>query len=143
MLPINQFGYVRVETSGGETGAAVFRAPDIFSESDTLSLKTKTPLPTGQKRVDRARRRYYWGWGGTWITGAAAWVISGLFTAYSNAYQSPDNTNPSMEMYDKVSTLYYINIGGIALVSVAVAHEIFQMARYIYTSGQDAAPIRR
>jgi hypothetical protein len=140
-LPVNQFDYIRLETAGGETAEAVFLVPPLFGEDDTLSLKTKIPLPSGQKRVEKARRRYYWSWGGTWIAGAAAWMIYGLFTAYSDAYQSPYNQNPTREMYDQVTTLYYINIGALALVGTAVAHEIFQMARYIYTSTQGAAPI--
>jgi hypothetical protein len=46
-------------------------------------------------------------------------------------------------MYDQTMTLYYINIGALALVGVAVAHEIFQMARYIYAAGQGTAPIAK
>jgi hypothetical protein len=142
-LPVNQFDYVYLETTGQETAEAVFLTPPLFSEGDTLSLKTKIPPPSGQNRVEKARRRYYWAWGGTWIAGAAAWMISGLFTAYSDAYQSPDNQNPTREMYDQTMMFYYVNIGALALVGTAVAHEIFQMARYIYTAGQGAAPIVR
>jgi hypothetical protein len=137
-LPVNQFDYVHLETMGGESAEAVFLTPEIFNANDTLSLKTKIPPPTGQKRVEKARRRYYWSWGGTWIAGAAAWMISGLSTAYTNAY-NPYRSTP--EMYDQTMTLYYANIGALALVGTAVAHEIFQMARYIYASGQGAAPI--
>jgi hypothetical protein len=141
-LPANRFEYVHLETAGEETAEAVFLAPQIFNENDTLSLKTKIPPPTGQKRVEKARRRYYWSWAGTWIAGAAAWMTYGLFTTYTNTYNStPGTQNLSMDLYDQTMTLYYINIGALALVGTAVAHEIFQMARYIYTSTQGAAPI--
>jgi hypothetical protein len=140
-LPVNQFDYVNLETAAQETASAVFLTPALFNQNDILSLKTKASRPSGQKRVENARRRYYWSWGGTWIAGAAAWMINGVFTAYRSAYQSPDNPNPTREMYDQTMDLYYINLGGMALVGVAVAHEIFQMVRYLYVSGQDAAPI--
>jgi hypothetical protein len=141
-LPVNKFEYVHLETAGEETAEAVFLTPQIFSEGDTLSLKTKIPPPAGQKRVEKARRRYYWSWAGTWIAGAAAWMTYGLFTTYNDTYNStPVTQNQSVEMYDQTMTLYYVNIGALALVGAAIAHEIFQMARYIYTSTQGATPI--
>jgi hypothetical protein len=141
-LPANQFEYVHLETLGQETAEAVFLTPRIFNESDTLSLKTKIPPPSGQKRVEKARRRYYWSWAGTWIAGAAAWMTYGLYTTYRDTFtNTPLTQNQSVELYDQTMTLYYINIGTLALVGTAVAHEIFQMARYIYTSTQGAAPI--
>jgi hypothetical protein len=140
-LPVNQLDYIHVETGDGKAAEAVFLTPQLFEKSKNLSLKTKIPPPQGQKRVEKARRQYYWAWGGTWIAGAAAWMCYGLSTTYLNTYQSPQNTNPTYDMFVQTQNLYYINIGAIALAGAAVAYEIFQMARYIYTSGQDAAPI--
>jgi hypothetical protein len=136
-LPVNQFGYVRVETPQFETAQGVFTAPGNIYGTRDISLKTKIPPPSGQKRVDKARRRYYWAWAGTWIAGAAAWMISGIFTTYNTTYMA----EPSLQMYNDTVELYYWNLGGLALVGVAIAHEIFQMTRYIYTSGLDAAPM--
>jgi hypothetical protein len=144
-LPVNQFDYVRVETSGGAAAQAVFRTPRYSYQTDALSLKTKIPLPAGQKRVDKARRRYYWSWGGTWIAGIAAWMVYGIYTTYNNTYQQAplEIVGADRDFYNQVNTLYYVNIGTLVLVGAAVAHEAFQMGRYIYASSQDAAPIRR
>jgi hypothetical protein len=143
-LPVNQFGYVRVENSVNETAQAVFRTPAYSHQTDTLSLKTKIPPPSGQKRVDKARRRYYWAWGGTWVAGIAAWISYGLFTTYNTTYKEApiEIVGTDMSFYNQTNRLYYISGGAIILLGVAVAHEFFQMGRYIYASGQDAAPIR-
>jgi hypothetical protein len=142
-LPVNQFDYVHLETADQKTAEAVFLSPSLFDETRNLSLKTKIPPPSGQKRVEKARRRYYWAWGGTWIASGLAWMSYGLFTTYANTYRSSQNLYPSYDMFEQTQNLYYINIGAMVLVGVAVAHEIFQMARYIYVSGQGAAPIIR
>jgi hypothetical protein len=140
-LPVNQFDYIQVEASGGDTAQAVFRTPGYPDQTDILLLKTKPPLPSGQKRVDQARRRYYWAWGGTWITGIVAWLAYGISDTYTKTYSA--SPNPDMDFYNQAKTLSYVSIGAWALVGTAVAHEIFQMVRYLYTSNQDAAPIRR
>jgi hypothetical protein len=141
-LPANQFDYVQVETSGLETAQAVFMSPAIFNETTDLSLKTKIPPPTGQKRVDKARRQYYWAWGGAWITGALAWMFYGLQTTYTNTYlATPQAVDPSMELYNQTRAISYTSIGALVLLGAAVAYDAFQLVRYIYISGQDTAPI--
>lgn len=141
-LPANQYDYIQVETPGLETAQAVFMSPAIFNTTGDLSLKTKIPPPTGQKRVDKARRQYYWAWGGTWITAALTWMIYGIQTTYTNTYlATPQSVNPSMEMYDQTLALSYTSVGALVLLGVVVAYDFFQLGRYIYISGQDAAPI--
>jgi hypothetical protein len=143
-LPVNQFNYVQVEKPGPVTGRQVFQAPGDSDKSMSLSLKTKIPFPAGQKRVERARRHYYWAWGGTWISGAAAWMAYGLFNTYNNAYRStPSGINPSAELYHQTLNLYYVYIGALALVGAVAVYDIFQLTRYLYIAGQDAVPIKR
>lgn len=143
-LPVSQFNYTYVETPGIETGRMVFQVPGAADKSMSFSLKTKIPFPAGQKRVERARRHYYWAWGSTWIAGAAAWMVYGLSTTYSNTYMStPWAVDPSRELFDQTMKLYYINIGAMALVLTAAAYDIFQLTRYLYIAGQDAVPVER
>ncbi|MDR0449739.1 MAG: hypothetical protein LBH26_00555 [Treponema sp.] len=106
-----------------------------FLEDNKLVLYTR-PLPLGEDRVDRVRRQYYWAWGGTWITGIAAWMLYGNFqTQYDSLRLSP---NPNMDMYDSALQASYLSVGSIALVSLAVLVEFIQMGRYIYIAGEDA-----
>lgn len=140
-LPLNQLNYVQVETPDLRTAQAVFTSPGL-NESYTLSLEPQIPPQQGQKRVEKARRQYYWAWGATWIAGAAAWMISGLTTSYSDTYRStPASMELSPDLYNQAMALYYINFGALALIGAAAAYDIFQLVRYIYISGQDAAPI--
>lgn len=142
-FPINQFDYINVETPGLETAQAVFLTPRYLGETNTLALKTKIPPPLGQKRVEKARRWYYWAWGGTWLAGAAAWMTQGLTTTYGDTFRNTPAGQQSQELYDQAMTLYYLNIGALVLIGAAAAYDIFQLVRYIYISGQDAAPIIR
>ncbi|MDR1637459.1 MAG: hypothetical protein LBR93_08975 [Treponema sp.] len=164
MLPLNRLEHLYAESPRGEAEELVFpvRSPgegtaslpglfsqnpfrDIFGkksflennkEDNKLVLYTK-PLPVGKDRVDRARRRYYWAWGGTWITGIAAWMLYGNFQSQSDAL----NFSPNKDMYDSAIQANYLAIGGIGLVSLAVIVEFIQMGRYIHTAGEDAPAV--
>jgi hypothetical protein len=143
-LPLHQFDYVHVETPGLKTARAVFFTPEYVGETTTLALQTKIPPPPGQKRVEKARRGYYWAWGIAWIAGAAAWMSYGLTTTYGETYRNtPVRFDLSPDLYNQAMGLYYINIGALTLIGAAVVYDVFQLVRYIYISGQDAAPIIR
>jgi hypothetical protein len=162
MLPLNRLEHLYAENPQGDAVELVFpvRPPDtgavslpgrffqnqlenIFGkkssfEDNKLVLYTSS-LPIDKDRVDKARRRYYWAWGGTWITGIAAWMLYGNFQSQSNALDfSP---SPSQDMYDSALQANYIAMGGIGLVSLAVLVELIQMGRYIHIAGEDA-PVR-
>jgi hypothetical protein len=136
-LPVNQLDYITVETPAGGTAKAVFDTPQSAGASRTLSFRTKIPPPSGQNRVDKARRLYYWAWGGTWISGIAAWISYGMFTSQNAALAQ----SYSVDFYNDTERLFYISIGSMILVGAAVAHEIIQMARYLYISTEDATPV--
>ena len=136
-LPINQLEYISLYGPGGEAATAVFTSPDMPGLSSSISLQTKIPPPSGQKRVNRARSWYYWAWGGTWITGIAAWVTYGIYSSQNAALAQ----NPNPELIVSAQRTYYISMGTIVLVGAAVAYEIFQMARYLYTATEDATPV--
>jgi hypothetical protein len=158
MLPLNRLEHLYAETPQGDAAELVFpvRPPgataslpnwffqnqlgDIFGkksslEDNKLVLYTKS-FPTGKDRVDKARRRYYWAWGGTWITGIAAWMLYGNFQSQSDALDF--SSSPSQDMYDSALQANYMAIGSIGLVSLAVLVEFIQMGRYIHIAGEDA-----
>ncbi|MDR3191755.1 MAG: hypothetical protein LBT87_01680 [Treponema sp.] len=159
MLPLNRLEHLYVEDRRGEVAELVFpvRPPDagtaslpnwfsqsqfggIFGKKSSLEdnglvLYTK-PLPMGRDRVDKARRRYYWAWGGTWIAGIAAWMLYGNFQSQSEALDF--SSNPGKDMYDSALQANYLAIGSIGLVSLAVLVEFIQMGRYIHAAGEDA-----
>ncbi|MDR1319602.1 MAG: hypothetical protein LBJ90_08245 [Treponema sp.] len=138
-LPLNQLDYISVEAPDGGTAKAVFNTPQTTAGSRTLSFRTKIPPPSGQNRVDKARRLYYWAWGGTWISGIAAWVSYGMYTSQSAAQAQ----SYSMDFYNDTERLFYISMGAMILAGAAVVHEIIQMARYLYISTEDATPVVR
>ncbi|MDR2480425.1 MAG: hypothetical protein LBD48_14100 [Treponema sp.] len=136
-LPINQLEYISLYVPGGESATAVFTSPDIPGESSAVSLQAKIPPPAGQQRVNKARSWYYWAWGGTWISGIAAWVTYGIYSGQTAVLSQ----SSSQEFFTTARSTYYISVGTIALVGVAVAYEVFQMARYLYTATEDATPV--
>ncbi|MDR3174712.1 MAG: hypothetical protein LBU19_10710 [Treponema sp.] len=105
-------------------------------EGNNLTLRLGPPYDPEEKRVDRARRWYYWAWAGTWVSAIGAWMINGYANSIVNAYNS--NPSPSMEMYDKAKRAQTLNYVGIGLVSAAVLVEFIQMARYMIIAGKDA-----
>ncbi|MDR1586407.1 MAG: hypothetical protein LBS57_02990 [Treponema sp.] len=138
-LPVNQLDYVNVETPDGRYSTAVFNTPRTAADSNTFSLKTKISLPSGQKRVDKARRWYYRAWGATWVCGIAAWISYGMYTTQNAAVAQ----SYSMDFYEDTERLLYISMGSVILVGAAVIHEIVWMARYLYIATEDATPIVR
>ena len=136
-LPLDQLQYIAVENRD-ERAKAVFITPDMPSESFSISLKTKVP-PFGERRVNKARSWYYWAWGGTWITGIAAWITNGIYTSQEAVLEKSTNA----AFYDSTQQMLLISTGAIIAVGVAVGYEIFQMARYMYTATEGATPIVR
>jgi hypothetical protein len=143
-LPVSQLNYVTVESHSGEMAKAVFTAPDMPDVSYDMNLKLKMP-PPGEQRVNKARNWYYWAWAGTWVTGLTAWVTYGWYTIYNDAMPKDAYGNPyagtDPDFVARTEQLRLISTGAIIAVGVAVAHEIFHMARYISTSTEDAVPI--
>jgi hypothetical protein len=135
-LPLDQFEYISVENRK-ERDKAVFTTPDLPSDTLSLSFKTKIPPPSGQRRVNKARQWYYWAWGGTWITGIAAWITYGMYTGqYAVLYRSSD---PDFKR--STEQLYFISLGTMIAAGAAMGYEIFHIVRYMYTATEDVTPI--
>jgi formylmethanofuran dehydrogenase subunit E-like metal-binding protein len=134
---LNQLEYVELEPSRSESGKAVFHTPAEAGVTNYLALPASASTERG--RVEKARRWYYWGWGGTWITGITAMLAYGLYTSYDEAFNMR-NGAVSSDFNSQYSTMNYIYIGSLAVAGLAVAHEIFQMVRYINIANKDATP---
>jgi hypothetical protein len=152
-LPPGQLVYVFAETTDGEEAEVIFPAPasNILPppimqppaslrqnslRGNELSLLSSVPYDAGEERVDKARRGYYWAWGGTWISAIAAWMINGYSNSVINSYNA--SFSPTQAGYDSAKRAQILNYVGLGLVGTAIIVEIFQMTRYIRTSGEDA-----
>lgn len=138
-LPIESLGYVVAETKGGEEAKVVFIMPDMPDKSFDLTLKTKMPVPSEQRRVSRARSRAYWAWGGTWVAGIAAWVTNGIYTSQNAAMPH----SSSEQFYENTQLMYNISIGALIAFGAAAVYDLVMMSRYVYTAASGAAPIAR
>jgi hypothetical protein len=135
-LPLDQFEYISIERRN-EMGKAVFLTPGLPSETLGLYLKMKIPPPSGQQRVNKARKWYYWAWGGTWITGIAAWITYGMYTGQNAVVRW--SSDPAF--IDNTHQLYYISLGAMIALGAAMGYEVFHIARYMYTATEDVTPI--
>ena len=138
-LPIDYLSYVMAETKEGDQAKIVFTMPDMPDESFDLSLRMRTPLPSGQNRVNKARSRYYWAWGGTWITGIAAWMTYGMF----NGQREVLPMSSSQDFHDSTQQMYYVSTGAIIAVGAVAAYHLFELVRYLHVATDKATPIAR
>jgi hypothetical protein len=141
-LPLNQFNYINVEAGENQIARAAFVSPTQADTPYSFSMKLKTPRP-GVDRVNKARKAYYWAWGGTWITAIAAWIITGTLQGQNEAIMQNYRTTGTynQDFYDQAQTMHDVYTYAWTGVGLAVAYEIFQMARYIYTATEDTTPI--
>jgi hypothetical protein len=137
-LPLDQLQYINVENRD-ERARAVFSTPGLPSDTFSLSLKFKIPPSSGERRVNNARKWYYWAWGSTWITGIAAWITYGMYSGQRSVL--PLSHEPAF--HDSTQNLYYISMGAVIATGAMLCYEIFHMVRYMYTATEDVTPIIR
>jgi hypothetical protein len=138
-MPIDSLGYISAEARGGQEAKIVFTSPDMPGESYNLSLKLKMPPPSGQQRVNKARRMYYWAWGATWITAIVAWGASGIYSSQNDVLSRSSNE----QFYSSTQAWNYVRIGSLILVGAAATYNFIQLGRYLYKSTEGATPIAR
>ena len=136
-LPIDHLEYIQAETRGGEQAKAVFTSPDMPGQSFNFSLKTKIPPPSGQQRVNKARTRYYWSWGATWVSGIAAWITAGISSGRTEVVP----LSSSSDFYASSRAWYYVSTGALVLFGAAAVYDAYEMIRYLITSSDGATPI--
>ena len=139
LMPIDTLGYITAETGERKAARVVFAAPEMPDESYNISLKLKKQPPSGQKRVNNARKYYYWAWGTTWIAAMLAWGTNGVYTSHNDVFTSASTAkfNSDRQMW------YTISNGSLILLGAAAAYNVFQLSRYLYISTEGATPIAR
>jgi hypothetical protein len=144
-LPLNQLEYIFVETAKGETARAIISTPEIFDESVFYSLNTKMPPPQGEKRLNKARSRYYWAWAGTWAALMATWITSGIYTSQYNAITLHNARTGTYDpaFRDSTQRMYYISNGAYIALALSGAYTIYQIGRYIYTANESSTKIAK
>jgi hypothetical protein len=86
---------------------------------------------------------FYWAWGGTWITGIAAWLTYQYFASSNYAVTYNYNTTGSynQRLYNDNQRMYNISRGALITVGAALLFDIFFMGKYIYTANKSAMPV--
>jgi hypothetical protein len=128
--PLNQFEYIHVETPAGQTSSVVFRAGQT---GNVVTMPNVVPRGDDPKPLATARRKLYGWWTAFWITLPVAFMVSGVASAYKNAYDyagDPGLVN-TYNTLNTASTCLWIGFGGVAAVS------IYRMIRYGHTASQD------
>jgi hypothetical protein len=136
-MPLNQLEYIELEPSRSESGKAVFHTPAEAGTINFLALPASASSERG--RVEKARRWYYWAWGGTWITGITAMLAYGLYNSYDEAFKMR-NGAVSSDFNSQYNAMNYVLVGSLAVAGLAMAHEVFQIFRYVYIANKDATP---
>ena len=137
-LPRTEFTYISVETPEGDIGSAVYRdnnlvkgsAQFVRQEDNTRQavFSTKRPIPPEEKRVEKARRGFYGAYGAFWIILPVSLLTAGVAGTYISAGENVKAWNG-------------VRIGANVTWGVSLGVTFFQIFRYLYISGADAAPI--
>ena len=142
-LPVNALEYVELDSHDNRRGTAIFRAP--YASDNTYSLTVRTSELPVSGLVNRERRLYYWAWGGTWVTGIAAWIAYNTFNSADAALrQSYDATGSYDQRFlDQNVTMYYLSMGTMVAVGAVSVLGIIQMIRYIHTANKGSVSVVR
>ena len=136
-LPLRQLDYINILTPNGEEARSVFFTPEFIDMRVTVPLATKLFPDSSERRVNTSRNRYYWTWGGVWFAIIGAWVSSGLYTGYSNAYYVSGNP----DLYSQLQAMDVVRWGSIGLVGAVLGYNFYELYRYIDSATENAPPI--
>jgi hypothetical protein len=140
-LPMNKMEYLELESPDNAKGTFVFQTPEYAEFNQSLFLPSSVPLEKG--KVDKVRRMYYWAWGGTWITGIAAWLTYQYFLNSNSAVAHSYNTTGENDdrFFDNNRRMYNISRGALITVGSALILDIIFMSKYLYTANKGSMPV--
>jgi hypothetical protein len=140
-VPLNKMEYFELLSAGEAKGSLVFQTPEYADFTQSLFLPSSIPAEKG--RLERARKMYYWAWGGTWITGIAAWLTYQYFINSDYAISYSYNTTGSYDQgfYNDNMRMYKISRGAIIAVSTAFIFDVIFMSRYLYMANKGSMPV--
>jgi hypothetical protein len=142
-LPLNTLEYVELITYNEHRGTMAFVTPNNSEFEYLLQVPTESPLASG--RVERARRMYYWGWGGVWVTGIVAWITYNNYIAADFAIRHEYNrTGVFNEEFAQANIrMYYISMGTAIAAGAVAVYQTVQLIRYISISSKGSTPVAR
>ena len=140
-LPVNRMDYIELLPPDNTVGTIVFQTPGEPDFNNFILMRTKIPYPKG--RVDSARRMFYWAWGGTWITGIAAWLSYQTYTSLYNASVASSGKTGAYNnnLFNSYNRMNNLSMGTIITLGVAAAVDLFFIGRYIYIANRGSTPI--
>ncbi|MDR0322592.1 MAG: hypothetical protein LBI28_13935 [Treponema sp.] len=142
-LPVNQMDFIELLSSDNSRGTIAFQTP---AESDYFnSMQLRTGIPSAKGQLDKARRMFYWSWGGTWLAGIAAWITYQTFVSFNNAISYDFNQTGAYNenFYGRNTRMYNISRGAMITLGVAAIIDLFFMGRYIYIANRGSTPISK
>ena len=139
-LPVDSLAYITLENMAGETARGVVAAPYMPGDMFGFTFRLSIPPPSGERRGNNARSRFYWAWAGLWATGITAWLTSGISNGRIAALAQPNITD---DFFASAQRAHTINNGALILLVPAVGYWIFELSRYLNASNQNAVRIVR
>jgi hypothetical protein len=122
-IPADKYEYFYIETGEGDSAAMVYAGRD-----GTALLE---PRPPREKEVEFFRRKFYGAYGRFWIALPITFLLSGISTAKSAAYNYGGG-NP--DFYDEAIHNYYISIAAMVITGCVLAETVYRVYRYTRAS---------
>jgi hypothetical protein len=132
-IPVDSMSYITAVDKNKQVAQIVLNTPDVPDEPFSFSMLIKPPR--GSRMVNKARSKYYWSWGATWLSAILAWSVSGIYTSHNDAAAR----SPNPDFWDTTRNLYYLNTGTLLLFTGVAAYNLYQLTRYLYTATEGAA----
>jgi hypothetical protein len=102
-----------------------------------FSFRLKIPPSSGERRVNRARARFYWSWAAFWATLVTSWISSGITNGRIDVVQrsySEDFWNDTQRALDVSTVTTY-------LLAPSIGYAVFELGRYLAASNANTVPI--
>jgi hypothetical protein len=140
-LPVNRMDYIELLSTDNSRGTVVFQTPSEPDYYNSMLLPARIPSPKGS--LEKARRMFYWSWGGTWITGIITWLTYQSYIGMSNGNTINQNLTGeyNQDFYNSSTRMFNISMGALATLGVAAVFDIIFMSRYIYIANKNSTPI--
>jgi hypothetical protein len=142
-LGAGSLAYVSMESINGQMARAAFTMPELPGTTYNFSLKM---IPPEERRVGKARGRYYWSWAAIWGTAVAAWLTTGIYNGTVDAMNYVALNKPDLynDWYgNRFPQVRDVNTVSLILLAPAVGYTIFEMTRYLGAANRSSVPIVR
>jgi len=139
MLPADVPAYIALEGADGAMARAIIPVPSMLDDPFNFAFTLRIP-PPGDRRVNNARRRFYWSFAGVWGTLATWWIASGITNGRIMALGQPGAT---MDFYLGTRRAFNISTGASIMMVPAIGYAIFELTRYLGAANESAVQVIR